>query len=73
MRIIGNLCEIIGITIWLTKEVSWMLDNSYGITELILATKIGQPNSLGNYENYRVYWLTKKLIGYGVIRMELPD
>jgi hypothetical protein len=34
MRIIGNLCEIIGITIWLTKEVSWMLDNSYGITEI---------------------------------------
>jgi hypothetical protein len=41
MRIIGNLCEITGITIWLTKEVSQMVGNSYGITELILATKIG--------------------------------
>jgi len=41
MRIIGNLCEIIGIIIWLTKEVSWMLGNSYGITILILATKMG--------------------------------
>ena len=73
MRIIGNLCEITRIIIWLTKDISRMLGNSYEITGLILATKMGQPDSLGNYENYRVYWLTKKLIGYGVIRMELPD
>jgi hypothetical protein len=41
MRIIGNLCKIIGIVIWLTKEVSRMLGNSYGIIGLILATKMG--------------------------------
>jgi hypothetical protein len=34
MRIIGNLREITEI-IWLTKEVSWRLGNSYGITRLI--------------------------------------
>ena len=34
MRIIGNLREITEI-IWLTKEVSRMLGNSYGITGLI--------------------------------------
>ena len=27
----------------------------------------------GNYQNYRVYWLTKRLIRYGVIHMELLD
>ena len=47
MRIIGNLREISEI-IWLTKEVSRMLDNSYGITGLILATRMGQPDFLGN-------------------------
>jgi len=41
MRIIGNLCEITGIIIWLTKEISRMLGNSYGIIGLILATKMG--------------------------------
>jgi hypothetical protein len=41
MRIIGNLCEITWIIIWLTKKVSRMLGNSYGITGLILATKMG--------------------------------
>jgi hypothetical protein len=41
MRIIGNLCEITGIIIWPTKRVSRMLGNSYGITGLILATKMG--------------------------------
>jgi hypothetical protein len=41
MRIIGNLCEITRIIICLTKEVSQMLGNSYGITGLILATKMG--------------------------------
>jgi len=41
MIIIGNLCEITGIIIWLTKRVSQMLGNSYGITGLILATKMG--------------------------------
>jgi hypothetical protein len=35
MRIIGNLCEITGIIIWLAKEGSQMLGNSYGITGLI--------------------------------------
>jgi hypothetical protein len=40
MRIIGNLCEITGIIIWLTERVSRMLGNLYGITGLILATKI---------------------------------
>jgi len=40
MRIIGNLCEITGIIIWLTKEVSRMLGNWYRITGLILATKM---------------------------------
>ena len=41
MRIISNLCEITGIIIWLTKEVSQMLGNWYRITGLILATKMG--------------------------------
>jgi len=41
MIINGNLCEITGIIIWLTKEVSRMLGNSYRITGLILATKMG--------------------------------
>jgi hypothetical protein len=40
MRIIGNLREITEI-IWQTKEVSWVLGNSYGITGLIVATKMG--------------------------------
>jgi hypothetical protein len=40
MRIIGNLWEITEI-IWLTKEVSWMLGNSCGITGLIVAGKMG--------------------------------
>ena len=48
MRIIGNLCEITGIIIWLTKEVSRMLGNSYGITGLILTAEMGQPDFLGN-------------------------
>jgi hypothetical protein len=47
MRIIGNLREITEI-IWLTKEVSRVLGNSYGITELIVATKMGKPDFLGN-------------------------
>ena len=47
MRIIGNLREITEI-IWLTKEVSRVLGNSYGITGLIVATKTGQPDFLGN-------------------------
>ena len=47
MRIIGNLREITEI-IWLTKEVSRVLGNSYGITGLIVATKMGQPDFLGN-------------------------
>jgi hypothetical protein len=41
MRIIGNLCEITGIIIWITKEVSRMLGNSYGITRLILVAEMG--------------------------------
>ena len=40
MRIIGNLREITEI-IWLKKEVSRVLGNSYGITGLIVATKMG--------------------------------
>jgi len=40
MRIIDNLWEIIEI-IWLTKEVSRMLGDLYGITRLIVATKMG--------------------------------
>jgi hypothetical protein len=40
MRIFGNLREITEI-IWLTKEVSWDMGNSYGITGLIVATKMG--------------------------------
>jgi len=41
MRIIGNLCEITGIIIWLTKEVNRILGNSYGVTALILAAEMG--------------------------------
>ena len=48
MRIISNLCEITGIIILLTKKVSRMLDNSYGIIGLILETKMDWPNFLGN-------------------------
>jgi hypothetical protein len=40
MKIISNLREITEI-IWLTKEVSRVLGNSYGITGLIVATKMG--------------------------------
>ena len=40
MRTIGKLRESAEI-IWLTKEVNRVLGNSYGITELIVATKIG--------------------------------
>ena len=72
MRIIGNLIEITEI-IWLTKEISRVLGNSYGITRLIVETKMGQPDFLDNSENYQVYWLTRKLTGYWVIRMELSD
>jgi hypothetical protein len=39
MRIIGNLREITKI-IWLTKKVSRVMGNSYGITGLIVATKM---------------------------------
>jgi len=41
MKIIGNSCEITGIIIWLTKEVSRMLGDSNGITGLILAAEMG--------------------------------
>jgi hypothetical protein len=41
MRIIGNLCEITGIIIWLKKKVSRMLGNSYGITRLIFLAEMG--------------------------------
>ena len=47
MRIIGNLKEITKI-IWLAKEVSRMLGNSYGITGLTLTIEMGQPDFLDN-------------------------
>jgi hypothetical protein len=40
MKIISNLREITEI-IWLTKEVSRVLGNSYGIIGLIVASKMG--------------------------------
>jgi hypothetical protein len=47
MRIIGNLCEITGIIIWLTKKLSRMLDNSYGISGLIFGNQNGLAGFLG--------------------------
>lgn len=54
MRIIDNLCEVTGIIIWLTKKVSRMLGNSYGITGLILATK----------RVSRISWVIKRITGF---------
>jgi hypothetical protein len=46
MKIIGNLCEITEI-IWLTKEVSRMLSNSYGIYQIDFGNQDGLAGFLG--------------------------